>query len=137
MPTLYLIIGIPGAGKSMKAREIIANSKNLIAHYEADMFFEQDGQYNFNRTLLWKAHLWCQQKTEEAMKTGVDVIVSNTSLTPRERRVYLALAKQYHYNVEVITCTGNYKNIHGVPDETLERMKERFVPYTEQELENA
>lgn len=133
---LYLIIGIPGAGKSTKAKAIINeyNKKHIaINHYEADMFFEQSGAYKFDVTKLGIAHQWCQSKTEESMKKGIDVIVSNTSLTAWERRPYLTLAKKYHYDVEVITCNGGYKNIHGVPDEALERMKKKYQPYDEKE----
>lgn len=134
---LYLIIGIPGSGKTTKAKEIISkhNAQNVpIKHYEADMFFEKDGTYNFNPALLGKAHLWCQRKTEEAMMNNINVIVSNTSLTPRERYTYLALAKCYEYKVEVITMTNEFQNVHGVPADKLELMKQRYVPYSEDEL---
>lgn len=137
MHKLYLIIGIPGSGKSTKANEIISQykSKNMsILHYEADMFFEKDGQYKFNPALLGQAHSWCQKKTERAMMDHIDVIVSNTSLTPKERYVYLALAKLYDYEVEVITMTNEFQNVHGVPQNKLELMKQRFIPYSEDEL---
>jgi predicted kinase len=134
---LILIIGIPGSGKSTKAREIITQyqANNLpIAHYEADMFFERSGEYKFNPAQLPVAHAWCQKKTEEAMQNNINVIVSNTSLTPKERRIYIELAKIYRYKVQVITMTNEFQNVHGVPPESLERMKKRYVPYDESEL---
>lgn len=134
---LILIIGIPGSGKSTKAREIIAQyqANNLpIAHYEADMFFERSGEYKFNPAQLPVAHAWCQKKTEEAMQNNINVIVSNTSLTPKERRIYIELAKIYRYSVKVITMTNEFQNVHGVSPESLERMKKRYVPYDESEL---
>lgn len=134
MSKLYLIIGIPGAGKTTKAKSIIANSSVEIKHYEADMFFEKDGKYNFNPRRLGFAHNWCKSKTEKAMKNNIDVIVSNTSLTPKKRKPYIELAKQYNYDIEVITCTGNYNNIHDVPAETLEKMKNKFIPFSNTEL---
>lgn len=137
MAEMILIIGIPGSGKSTKAREIIeqyTNNNLPIVHYEADMFFERNGKYNFNPKLLPQAHLWCQKKTEEAMQNNINVIISNTSLTPKERRIYIELAKIYRYNVKVITMTNEFQNIHGVPKETLERMKQRYIPYDESEL---
>lgn len=137
MAEMILIIGIPGSGKSTKAREIIeqyTNNNLPIVHYEADMFFERNGKYNFNPKLLSQAHLWCQKKTKEAMQNNINVIVSNTSLTPKERRIYIELAKIYRYNVKVITMTNEFQNIHGVPKETLERMKQRYIPYDESEL---
>ena len=110
---LILIIGIPGSGKSTKAREIIT-------------------QYQANNLPI--AHAWCQKKTEEAMQNNINVIVSNTSLTPKERRIYIELAKIYRYKVQVITMTNEFQNVHGVPPESLERMKKRYIPYDESEL---
>ena len=86
---MYMIYGIPGSGKTTKAKEIIQdyNNKNIpILHYEADMFFEKNGNYNFNPKLLKYAHSWCHYQVKEAMENKIDVIISNTSLTPKERK---------------------------------------------------
>lgn len=137
MSKLYLIIGISGSGKTTKANEIVETYKaegKDIKHFEADMYFEKDGKYEFNPRLLGEAHKWCRQHCIEAMKTGVDVIISNTSLTPIERRNYLYFAHKYNYEVEVITMTGEYKNIHNLPLQAIERQKGRFVPYSDEEF---
>ena len=135
MSKLYLIIGIPGAGKSTLANKIIAEHPNTtIKHYEADMYFIRNGEYNFNPKKLFYAHKWCQIKAEQAMIDNYDVIISNTSLTPSERKPYIELAKKYNYDIDVITCNGNYNNIHNVPIETIERMKNKFIPYSQEEL---
>ena len=136
MAKFYLIIGIPGSGKTTKANEIIKNHPNTL-HYETDMFFiNSNGEYIFNPSMLGIANNWCKTKTEEAMRKGLDVIVSNTSLTPRERRPYLALIKKYNYDYEIINCTGNFKNIHGVPENKLEIIKNRYIPFSEEEFNN-
>ena len=135
MSKLYLIIGIPGAGKSTLANKIIAEHPNtIIKHYEADMYFIRNGEYNFDPKKLFYAHKWCKTKAEQAMIDNYDVIISNTSLTPSERKPYIELAKKYNYDIEVITCNGNYNNIHNVPIETIERMKNKFIPYSQEEL---
>lgn len=131
--TLLMIIGLPGSGKSTKAEEIRKTNpefKNANI-WEADMYFIDpiSKKYVWNKDELWHAHKWCQWNVEEDMKAGRNVIVSNTSLTEKERKPYLQLAKNYGYNVEVITCTGNYKNIHDVPEETLTRMRLKFKPF--------
>jgi predicted kinase len=139
MSKLYLIIGIPGSGKTTKAKEIIEAYKaegKEIRHYEADMFFEKDGEYKFEFFNLGKAHNWCFNNTREALKNGIDVIVSNTSLTPEERGPYLRLVKRFKCELEVITMTGEYENVHGVPKGKLEFMKKRYIPYSDEELAN-
>lgn len=140
MPKLMLIIGAPGSGKSTMANKI-KNERPEFADaniWEADMFFvnPKNGEYNWNLENLASAHRWCQIQTENDMRDGNNVIVSNTSLRPRERKPYLLLAKKYNYEVEVITCTGEYKNIHNVPEEKVNQMREKFVPYSDDEIKN-
>lgn len=135
---MYMIYGIPGSGKTTHARKIIQiyQDKNIpILHYEADMFFEKDGKYNFNPKLLNAAHSWCKKMVKEAMENKIDVIVSNTSLTPKERKVYFKLAKLFDYEIQVISLNNTYPNIHGVPKEKIEIMKKRYVPFNLSELD--
>lgn len=135
---LYLIIGIPGSGKSTMAskiqKEIFEKDNTLIKIYEADMYFIKDGKYKWDFERLNAAHTWCQKMTEEELKRGKDVIVSNTSIRKRDRKIYINLAKKYHHEVKVITCHGDFKNIHNVPAEKVAKMKERFQEFTEDEL---
>lgn len=133
---LLMIIGIPGSGKTTKAQNIQRSDPEFkdANIWEADMYFIDPitKEYVWNKDELWHAHKWCQRNVEEDMKKGKNVIVSNTSLTESERRPYIQLAKEYGYKVEVITCTGNYKNIHNVPDESIARMRLKFQPFNEE-----
>ena len=73
MKELILLRGLPGNGKSTFAKVIGGT------HYEADMYFMEDGIYNFDPSGLKDAHAWCRNSTETAMRRGEDkVIVSNT-----------------------------------------------------------
>jgi predicted kinase len=137
MKKLLLIIGIPGAGKSTLANKIKAENPEFANAniWEADMFFIKNGEYNFNPNILGAAHHWCQAKVKSDMILGQNVIVSNTNLTPTERRPYIKLAKEYGYEVEVIECNGGFKNIHGVPETSLERMKKKYKPFEKWELD--
>ena len=130
--TLTLIRGLPGSGKSTLAKSMkIANDLegNTTFHYEADQFFEDvDGNYNFDASKLHYAHQQCHQNTEKAMMGGYDVIVANTFTTMKEIRPYTTLAEKYDYNFEIIDATGNYSSIHNVPEEAIERMRNRWLP---------
>lgn len=136
MPKLIMFIGIPGSGKTTAAKKFQAAWPTSIAIYEADMFFEKDGKYKWNPNLLGQAHKWCFNNVEDELKNGNSVIVSNTFLTPRERKPYFELAKKYNAEVMVFTCSGEYQNVHNVPSETIERMKQKYVPYSENEMKN-
>lgn len=65
------------------------------------------------------------------MISGVEKIaVSNTSIKKWEVEPYVNLARQYVYDVEIMTMKGTYKNLHGVPDEKIKQMKDRFEQFT-------
>lgn len=121
---LYIVRGLPGSGKTTLVRKMINQSDS---HFEADMYFEQDGEYKFNPALLRDAHNWCQESTRKALEDGRNVFVANTFTTLWEMEPYVKMAQELGCDVEIITCTGNWGSVHGVPDNAIERMRQRFV----------
>ena len=120
---LYLLRGIPGAGKSTLAKQL------GDANFEADSYFMVDGEYKFDPTKLRTAHKWCKLRVEHAMEDGLDrVVVSNTFTQEWEMEEYYELAKQYGYRVFSIIVENRHggKNLHGVPEDKLQIMKDRF-----------
>lgn len=119
---LILLRGLPGSGKSTLAK-LICNQ-----HVEADMYFMQDGEYKFDATKLKQAHEWCHNKTEEWLKTGYNVAVSNTFTMEWEMMPYIALAKEYGYMVHTIIVENRHgnENIHDCPKPTIDKMRGRF-----------
>ena len=125
MKQLFLIRGIPGSGKTTFAREIT----DVV--FSADDFFVNpvSGDYEFDASLLYKAHRSCQNKTECRMKTGEDMAVANTFTTVKEMKEYYKLAEQYGYTVFSVIVENRHggKDVHNVPEDTLTAMRERFV----------
>jgi len=115
---LILIRGLPGSGKSTLAKSL------GFTHFEADMFFGED--YQFDAIKLKDAHAWCQQSTEEALANGQNVVVSNTFTQAWEMEPYFKMAKKWGVKPQVILCQGKFKNIHNVPENAIERMRQRF-----------
>jgi predicted kinase len=130
MKNLYLLRGIPGAGKSTLAKQL------GDSHFETDTFFMVDGEYKFDPTKLRKAHEWCQSQIELAMinnhvTAGLDnsdIVVSNTFTQAWEMDAYYELAKQYGYRVFSIIVENRHGGVnqHNVPEDKLQMMKERF-----------
>ncbi len=128
MKTLYLLRGLPGSGKSTLAKSIGG------AHYEADMYFMIGGKYRFDASKLKLAHAWCQGQVAIAMTlnhtTGENekIIVSNTFTQEWEMDAYYELAKQWGYTVFSLIVENRHggKNSHGVPEDKLQAMKDRF-----------
>jgi predicted kinase len=124
MKKLILLRGLPGSGKST-----LAQSFSEARHYEADQYFvDESGNYNFDATKLKEAHEWCRNNVENTMSFGKDVVVSNTFTQEWELQAYLDLAKKYDYQVHslIVENRHNGVNLHGVPEEVLLKMKNRF-----------
>ena len=122
---LILVRGISGSGKTTYAKKLVKDDPTL-SHYEADMYFYQNGEYKFNPAKLKDAHAWCKAQTEIDMICGKSVIVSNTFTQKWEIQPYIELGKKYGAEVIIKKAIGNYQNIHGVPIETLKKMKDRW-----------
>lgn len=119
---LTLIRGLPGSGKST-----LAKTYTDATHLEADMYFvDKHGDYRYEAPKVRLAHIWCQEETEAALARGENVVVSNTFVQRWEMKTYVTLAKRYNAILEVIECTGQYPNIHGVSQETIDQMKKRW-----------
>ena len=122
MKTLYIVRGLPGSGKSSLAKKVT----ELV--YSADDFFtNKKGEYNFNAKLLGKAHEWCWGKVRDAMFLGANAVaVANTFTQAWEAEKYYQIAEEYGYSVFVIECQNDFGNVHDVPQESIDAMKERW-----------
>jgi len=128
MKKLILLRGLPGSGKSTMAKSLGG------LHLEADMYFMQDGTYQFDVTKLKDAHTWCQNEVNTAMilnhTTGKNerIIVSNTFTQEWEMKAYYELAESYGYTVFSLVVENRHGGVneHGVPTDKLEQMKNRF-----------
>lgn len=126
---LVIMRGLPGSGKSTKAREY---GGTIVS---ADDYFMQDDKYMFDPNQLGAAHNQSKNKCEEAMKRGdPTIVVDNTNVRARDYKDYVKLAEQYGYDVEIDSVgTGGMaveelaeRNKHGVPLSTIENMVEKW-----------
>ena len=147
---LIIMIGISGSGKSTLAKKIAdeyMKAGHSVSVNSTDNFFlnKTTGEYEFNPAKLGHYHKMNQTMAMQDMENDVEVvIIDNTNLTPKERKPYIDMAKQYGYNVRAIEPTTAWKhnkeelvqrNKHNVPIEAIERMLDRYVPFNKLELE--
>lgn len=126
---LFLLRGLPGSGKSTLAKMLVGDKD--YCHKEADMYFmDSDGNYKFNPSKIKDAHSWCKEEIEFVMKyEHSPVVVSNTFTQEWEMEDYYELAAKYGYRVHslIVENRHNGVNEHGVPDDKIEIMKNRFA----------
>jgi len=131
---LYIVRGIPGSGKSTFAKRLVGEDFLVC---EADKYFidKETGEYNFDSTKIKEAHKFCQDTVESYMKDSLvndqfyrEIAVSNTFTQEWEMRPYFELAKNYGYKVFSVVVENRHggTNQHGVPEEVLTKMCERF-----------
>jgi predicted kinase len=131
MKNLYIVRGLPGSGKSTFAKSI-AKPWQI---FEADQFFMKNGIYTFDMTKLKDAHNDCKRRVHKALHPGLlssflynTVVVSNTFTQDWEMRFYQIIGKKYGYKIHTIIVENRHggTNQHGVPDEKLDIMRNRF-----------
>ena len=126
MKELFLLRGLPGSGKSTLAKSLGGD------HFEADMYFIRGlgDVYQFDVSKLKDAHEWCQMMTETSMMDSKErIVVSNTFTREWEMKAYNELAEKYGYRVYSLIVENRHGGVneHGVPEEALQRMEDRFV----------
>lgn len=134
---LFLIRGAPGSGKSTLAKKILEQG-HADVHYEADMYFMEDGEYKYDHTKISQAHDWCRDIVLKALLDGKRVVVSNTFTKLWELESYIKLAyistppeeggaRIFSFSVGV--CEHKGESTHGVPEEIVQRMRDNFEPF--------
>jgi len=126
---VIILRGISGAGKSTYTSRHFPGAMVCSAD---QYFISPDGNYKFDPKKLGSAHGSCKRKFKKALEALEPlVVVDNTNLRRADYKDYVRLAKDHGYEVYQVVLRTQYKNVHGVPESTLERMKKNFEVDTE------
>ena len=122
---------MPNSGKTSLAKELcrIEPDSNVICCAD-DYFMDTFGNYNWDANKLNQAHQYSQTKAKAACESNIKVVViANTNVTQRDITVYEELAKEYNYTVRRLVIERNHDgdNGHGVPEESVNKMKTRLA----------
>lgn len=128
MKRLVLLVGIPGSGKSTLAKKLIArgflclNADSIREALYGSAAEQGDPQQVFG--VFFKS-------LEEAMSKGLDIVVDNTNLNPKQRKPILDRAAKFDYkdvqlwllDVPLDTCLErNRGRERSVPEDIVANM---------------
>lgn len=139
---LVIIRGLPGAGKSTLAKKI-CEQHNFEPHFyeEADKYMVDDkGDYDFNPKRLNYCHSTCLAQTIGNLTEYGFAVVANTFTTRKEILPYLADFEDLNPLVDlgrevvIVDVKSQYKSIHGVPEDKMEQMRNRWYELDLQEV---
>lgn len=129
---LILLRGLPGSGKTTLGEIIMyypgSTNSNIVLSAD-DFFTDVNGVYNFDATKLKEAHNDCLLRCADRMKNELaKIVVANTFTQEWEMEKYFEIADRYKYRVHSIIVENRHdgKNVHGVPEDKLQQMKDRF-----------
>lgn len=130
--TLILVRGIQGSGKSTFAEKI----KNLgFSHHENDKFFtDEKGVYVFDISKHQIAKEETLNMVLRDLKEGKSVVVANTFNNLKELNQYKDLAEEMGINVKIVKMNLNFKSIHSVPEEIIEKAKSTYEPHEKEKI---
>ena len=127
-----ILRGVSGSGKSSFADFLgnyLWNSLTVCICSADDYHLDKNGVYRFDLSKMGEAHVWCREKFERCLSDNFDVVIlSNTNTSEKEIQPYLDLAAKYNYKVISLVVENRHggKNIHNVPEETLQKQQQRL-----------
>lgn len=140
VPTFYMMVGLPGAGKSKEAESIYEHShrdgRKLISIHSSDklraeLFGDENCQEN-NQLLFTELH----RRMKDDLSKGINVIYDATNINKKRRIAFLRELKNIVcYKVCILLCTpydvclqNNNNRKRKVPEESIRKMYMNFNP---------
>jgi predicted kinase len=130
---MTIMRGLPGSGKSTKARQLTGD--NTVICSADDHFISIDtGNYEFRPDQIGVAHQECKDKARQALMDGKDVIIDNTNTQKWEMQPYLDMAAFFKVTLEIVNifdggCSDEElveRCVHNIRLETVKGMRARW-----------
>jgi predicted kinase len=139
MKRLLILRSAPGGGKSTYAKRLKAKLKGIYglsaAICSADDYFIKNGTYRFDRFKLSRAHEECHKQAHQAFLHDIPyILIDNTNVSRSDFKDYVRMAQEFGYEIvekvfglDLDAEQLHARNQHGVPLETVAKMKAKLV----------
>ena len=130
--TVYIMRGVSGSGKSTLAQQLAG--ANGIIHSTDSYFYDSNGNYQFDPSLLGDNHQKNYTAFCDSLETHDVVIVDNTNTQEWEYEGDVRKAEASNYQVVYVVLKPSLRdaqvyadrNTHGVPLDAIHRQIARF-----------
>ena len=129
---LFILRGLPGSGKSDKAKELVGNG---VIH-STDEFHIKNGKYVLDVENLGRFHYFNLIASIKSMQKGISpIIIDNTNVIASHCKKYVEAGKKYGYEIIIIEPNTTWafdieeltkRNIHGVSRDTIIEMSRQY-----------
>ena len=133
---VVILRGVPGAGKSTLAQQIIVDAQvkgeKAVAFSSDDYFTTPAGEYRFDSTQLPEAHASCFRRFLDFLQeeTGI-AIIDNTNTLVFEMSPYILAAQAYSFKIQIIRLVCNpsvaaARTFRGATPQMVQKMNDRM-----------
>lgn len=137
-PRFYVLIGIPGSGKSTYARRQLGHAYRISLDDLRKMLTGQDYQEEAESAVLVAGHAMRVALARWASRIGHDLLFDATNVTRQRRAPLIATAKQYGFTpiAVYVPCplevalARNARRARRVPPDVVERFYGELEPPT-------
>lgn len=133
MGIAYIMRGVPGSGKSTRAREL-AGSTGIV--HSSDDYFFVDGKYHFDAARLQEFHDRNFAAFCLSLRRGIPIVIAdNTNAKIAYFQRYIEAARQAGYQVTIVpmphltAAEASRRTIHAVPVEVIQRMLDEWEDF--------
>ncbi len=134
--TLYIMVGLPGSGKSTYAKEFIKDQQ--VEYLSSDSLRAVFGKNESDQSVTPKVFGHIKTKVDEYLRDNKNVLVDATSVNRKERSDYINTAKKYNSKVVVVVFKMDRNGLIArnkkrgdeggrvVPDWVIDKMLNKF-----------
>jgi|TARA_R100001530_G_scaffold103105_1_gene71748 tRNA uridine 5-carbamoylmethylation protein Kti12 len=133
---IILVRGVPGSGKTLFSNQIAQmidkDYYNVLSIAADDFFYDEEGNYNYDKSKLPAAHEYCQMMVDTHLKGSSFhpsiIFVHNTFTMEWEMDPYFMIAKENNCIIYTVVVENRHKSdsTHNVPTQIINSMRNRF-----------
>jgi hypothetical protein len=122
MTNLVLVRGLPGSNR-YTIGEVFVDGNPNYAHFGVDALAVETGKWDAAKAAT--ASTLCKRLARAMLRSGMDVVVSDTFATKAELQPYFDMADEFGADLQVIEATGPSPD-YQAPEELVAELRAKW-----------